>query len=56
MEFGSIGVWLAANWGGVIIAVVAFEAFMAAVAKLTPWDWDDNLVIALGKLVGLIKK
>jgi len=39
------------NWVSIVAALWAFEKFLEAVSVLTPWKWDDNLGVILGKLL-----
>lgn len=39
------------NWVQIGICLWAFEKFLEVLATLTPWKWDDNLGVILGKFL-----
>ena len=47
----AIGAYLTANWIGIVAALWALEKFLELVSQLTPWKWDDNIGIILGKFL-----
>jgi len=47
------------NWGELIVNILAIVGASAAIAKITPWTWDDKAVgwvIKILRAVGLQKK
>jgi len=48
--------WMIDNWDSILAALVAFSAFFALLAKLTPWGWDDKLSAMIQNGIGLIKR
>lgn len=43
--------WLANNWTTVVAALWAFEKLLEVISTLTPWKWDDNIGVILGKIL-----
>jgi hypothetical protein len=39
--------WIIKNWGQVTVAVLAFDALLFAITKLTPTVKDDNIYAIL---------
>jgi len=48
--------WIIDNWDSILAAVVAFSAFFALLAKLTPWGWDDRLSGLIRRILGLVER
>jgi hypothetical protein len=43
--------WILENWVSVVAALWALEKFLELFSTLTPWKWDDNVGVILGKLL-----
>ena len=48
--------WLSANTVELIALGWALEKVLEIVGKLTPWTFDDNLGVIVGKLLARISK
>lgn len=48
--------WFSVNWVELGAAIVLIERGLTALSKLTPWEWDDNLVEVLSKITSSIFK
>jgi len=46
--------WLTDNWALLSLAVPAGLTVLWAVAQLTPFDWDNKIVLVLRKLWGMV--
>jgi hypothetical protein len=45
--------WLTENWIAILAVVGAFDTFLFAFSKVTPWKWDDNLYSVLNSFFRL---
>lgn len=54
MDIATIWAWITSHLPEIIAIGWALEKFLELVATLTPWKWDDNLGVILGKLLLVI--
>jgi hypothetical protein len=43
--------WITAHWIEIVAALWALEKLLETVSTITPWKWDDNIGIILGKIL-----
>lgn len=48
---GDIISYIQANWVQLVAALWLLEQAMRAVSELTPWQWDDNIVKVISKIL-----
>lgn len=51
MDISNIWAWIQNNWLAIGAAVIAFDAFLWAVAKLTPTKVDDNIAALIENII-----
>jgi len=51
--FGSIK---AIDWAAFFLFWLSIERVLKAIATITPWKWDDDLVASISRVVGSLKK
>jgi len=46
--------WLQGNWVQLGVTLWLIEQAMRAISRITPWEWDDNLVDVLADILSKI--
>ena len=48
--------WFTTHWVSLGVALWGLEKALEVLVTITPWKWDDNLGVILGKLISKLWK
>ena len=51
--FGSVK---SIEWGAFFLFWLSLERVLKAIATITPWKWDDDLIAAVSRAINSLKK